>query len=90
MSALDLGKQAELLILLDRLKEEGKTIILTSHNPNHALALSEEASVCLLDGGHILGIGTAKEVLCEENIHKIFGDKVTTDTQNSCIFFKLK
>ena len=45
-SALDFGNQAKLLNLLRRLNEAGKTIIFTTHNPNHALAL--DSKVCIL------------------------------------------
>ena len=90
MSALDLGKQAEFLSLILKLKKEGKTIILTSHNPNHALALESESRVCLIDRGTILGIGSPVQVLNEENIHKLFGSAVKVDTSTNTVGFNIR
>lgn len=90
MSALDLGKQAEFLSLVLKLKNEGKTIILTSHNPNHALALKGESTVCLIEEGKILGLGSPVSVLNEDNIYKLFGDKVNVDKANNTIRFNIK
>lgn len=90
MSALDIGKQAEFLSLILKLKKEGKTIILTSHNPNHALALEGESTVCLIDDGKILGLGNPVRVLNEENIHKLFGDDVKVDKINNMVGFNIR
>ena len=46
-SALDLKNQNIVLSLLKKITEEGKTIILSSHNPNHALFL--KSRVALMD-----------------------------------------
>lgn len=89
MSALDLGKQAEILSLLLRLKEQGKTIILTSHNPNHALAIKEYSKTCLLDNGSILACGNSTDVLTKENFERIFGNKIHLDTNSNSIMFNV-
>lgn len=89
MSALDLGKQAEFLSLLLRLKEQGKTIILTSHNPNHALAIKEYCKTCLLIDGSILACGNATDVLTKENFERIFGNKIYLDINSNSIVFNI-
>lgn len=90
MSALDLGKQAEFLSLILKLKREDKTIILTSHNPNHALALEGESKVCLIDDGKILGLGNPVKVLNESNIHKLFGNEIKLNQDNHTVGFDIK
>ena len=81
MSALDLEKQAELLILLKRLKDEfGKTIILTSHNPNHCFCV--DSIVCLLNHKHVLAFGNPKQVFTQEHIYDVYGPHILLRTDN--------
>ena len=89
MSALDIGKQSELLSLIVKLKKSGKTIILTSHNPNHALAIKNECEVCLIHNGEIMGCGNSLDVLSQKNITALFGNGVTFDKDNCAINFKV-
>lgn len=72
MSALDLGNQVIILRLIKELSTQGKTIIFTTHNPNHAIALNCEA--CVIDGGMLVGCGEAKKTLTLDVIRKIYGD----------------
>lgn len=75
MSALDLGKQAEVLMTLKRLnKEFGKTVILTTHNPNHCFHLNSK--VCILNETKLVGIDSAEQILNESNINKIYGEYI--------------
>ena len=71
MSALDIGHQAAFLALLQELKKAGKTIVLTSHNPNHALCF--DSSVCLLQDGKKIGLGKASDVLDNEAVAAVYG-----------------
>ena len=89
MSALDLGKQADFLSLLLRLKEDGKTVILTSHNPTHAMALGDVCKVCLIEQGTILGLGNCTDVLTQNNVSRIYGDKVSISMSGSAVEFHL-
>ena len=77
MSALDIGKQVDLLKILHRLAEQGKTIILTTHNPNHALALNSEA--CFLKQGKIVAFGKSSDIIQEELLHEIYGSNISLD-----------
>ena len=75
MSALDFGKQAELLALLKELKHQGKTIILTTHNPNHCFC-SSDSKVCIVNNGIIEAYGSSTIAFNDTLIQKIYGEKV--------------
>ena len=74
-SALDMKNQNLVLSLLkDISKEENKTIILSSHNPNHALFL--DANVVLIHDGVVCDEGPAKDLIKVEKLVPIYGDHV--------------
>lgn len=88
MSALDIGKQAEFLCTLQRLKNDlGKTIVLTSHNPNHAL--QNECNICLIHERKILRYGKNTEVLNEYNIQQVYGTKVKLEKDKGNVVFNI-
>ena len=75
MSALDFSNQSMILKVVSSLARDNKTIVLTSHNPNHALAV--ESEVCLIDKNKNIIQGTANEILSnQENITNTFGERV--------------
>lgn len=88
MSALDFGKQGELLLLLYELNKQGKTIVLTSHNPNHCFCIPV-AKVCMIDAGIIQAFGTPKSIFNEEMIKRIYGKNVCLN-RNGKIDFCLR
>lgn len=88
MSALDIGKQAEILILINQLITESKTIILTSHNPNHALLTN--CKVCLINEGQVISYGLNKNVLTPENLEKVYGKNVKLDKTTNSVCFNLE
>lgn len=90
MSALDLGRQADFLALIMDLKSAGKTIVLTSHNPNHALALGNNCSVCFIHEKKIIGAGPCSDVLSQNNIRTIFGEKVIFDKKTKSVCFNIE
>ena len=63
-SALDLRNQNLVLTVLGEIAKEGKTIILSSHNPNHALFLN--ANVLLMNNGKIVKYGSSSEIINKE------------------------
>ena len=87
MSSLDIGKQAILMDIIYKLKEEGKTIILSSHNPNHTLQYP--CNVCLIHERQILGNGINSFVLTEENLRAVYGDKIALDKGTNNVIFKM-
>ena len=77
MSALDIGKQVDLLRVLNILISEGKTVILTTHNPNHALAV--KCDVCFLKQGTLIAHGDSIEMINENLLHEIYGNNISLD-----------
>ncbi|MBO4413771.1 MAG: ABC transporter ATP-binding protein [Clostridia bacterium] len=74
-SALDICNQYKVLAVLKELAEsEKKTIILSSHNPNHALFL--KATVFLLHNGIIVDSGGASEIVVPDRLRQVYGDRV--------------
>lgn len=75
MSALDMGKQSELLLMLKRLIDtEKKTVILTTHNPNHCMKL--ESEVCWLHEKSVCAVGKSHDVFTEDRIKAVYGEHV--------------
>jgi len=70
-SYLDLKNQAQVLSLIKRLHEEdGKTIIMTLHDPSSALRFSQQ--VVFMDSGEVLS-GASDELINPEVIRKVYG-----------------
>ena len=79
-SALDIKNQHGVLSLLREIsKQENKTILLSSHNPNHALYL--DCNVFLMKDGTIFGSGPAREMITVENLKPIYGDDVCLSSE---------
>lgn len=73
-SALDIKNQNKVLTVLKEISKEGKTIILSSHNPNHALFL--DSNVILMNKGVIATTGSAKDLITVEKLTSIYGEHV--------------
>ena len=71
MSALDLRNQAFLLKMIKKLSAEGKTVLFSTHNPNHALAL--DCNVCIIHDHKVFRYGTATDVLTTDVIRELYG-----------------
>ena len=74
MSALDLKNQSLIISILKELKEEGKTIILSTHNPNIALVL--DSYVVLMNNGKIHKSGYCTDMIKVEVLKDIYGEKL--------------
>ena len=77
MSALDIGKQVDMLKAFRELVNEGKTVIMTTHNPNHTLSITGD--VCFMKHGEIVAFGRSKEIINEELLHEIYGPNIALD-----------
>ena len=73
-SALDLKNQNLVLSLLKKIASQGKTIILSSHNPNHASFL--ESNVALMDNGKIVEVGSSKDLITVDVLKSIYGNSI--------------
>ncbi|MCW4006363.1 MAG: ABC transporter ATP-binding protein [Candidatus Bathyarchaeota archaeon] len=77
-SHLDFGNQFKVLDLIEKLSQNGFSIIMTSHFPDHAFIVSSMVGA-MKDQGFI-DIGPANDVITEENMKKIYDldVKITT------------
>ncbi|MDD6249508.1 MAG: ABC transporter ATP-binding protein [Bacillales bacterium] len=74
-SALDIKNQHAVLSIIKKIaKEQGKTFILSSHNPNHALYLSSD--VLLLRSGTIVVQGRAEDIINIEALKTVYGEDI--------------
>lgn len=79
-SALDIKNQHAVLSIIKRIaKEQGKTFILSSHNPNHALYLS--SNVLLLRHGTIVAQGQAEDIINIEALKTVYGEDICYSTE---------
>jgi len=69
-SALDFGNQYRVLEQVKQLSEEGYTILLSTHNPQHALSFSDH--ILALFGGKVAAYGNTKETLTETLIETLY------------------
>ena len=69
-AALDMGNQVKVLLLAKRLAEEGFAVLLTTHNPEHAILLGGRMMV-LEKGGHPIA-GQAADVLTQEHMSQLY------------------
>jgi iron complex transport system ATP-binding protein len=71
-SALDLKNQALVLDWIDKLsRDDGLTIIVTTHHPHHALAIADDALLMFGDREYIMG--PISESLAEDKLEKLYG-----------------
>ena len=82
MSALDLGNQVKILKLIKELQRQKKTILFSSHNPNHALVL--DANVCMIKDGQAIASVIASSCVTQENLRTLYGDNVVLKATNDC------
>jgi len=69
-SHLDLSNKYRLVQILKDLQERGTTILMTTHEPDLALAMSDEA--VLMEKGRVLISGPTAEVATGENLSRIY------------------
>jgi iron complex transport system ATP-binding protein len=70
-SHLDFKNQALSLKMIDKLAEQGISMIMTTHNPNHALLFPD--MVAMMNGGRFIATGKATEVISEETLEATYG-----------------
>lgn len=74
-SALDIVNQNKVLTILNSIaKDSEKTILFSTHNPNHALYT--EANVFLLGSGKIIDSGPAEEIITPDRLKPIYGEGI--------------
>lgn len=68
---LDFGNQHRVLKRVRKMAEEGFSVIMTTHNPDHALLLGGKAAIVSRDG--TITQGLCEEIVTEENLEKVYG-----------------
>ncbi|KAB0679093.1 ABC transporter ATP-binding protein [Aureimonas leprariae] len=70
-SALDLKNQDRVLDLLGRLAAQGRTLVFTTHQPNHAITAASKALLMMEDESPIFG--AVDDVVTERNLEALYG-----------------
>lgn len=70
-SNLDYGNQIRILEKIKHLSKKGYTIIISTHNPQHALTFCEKSII--LDEGRLISYGDTEKVLTRQILKKIYG-----------------
>lgn len=68
---LDYGNQHRVLDRIKRMAADGYSVVITTHNPDHALLLGDKAAIVDRDG-HITQ-GDSEEILTEELLSEVYG-----------------
>ena len=70
-SALDYGNQLRILSQVQQLCRDGYAVLLSTHDPQHALRFSHR--VLALDHGHAAAFGDTAKVLTPALLHRLYG-----------------
>jgi len=67
---LDLGNKYRLMQTLSDLRQDGTTILMTTHDPDIALAVSDET--VLVDGSGAVTVGEPAKLLTAEKLSRLY------------------
>jgi iron complex transport system ATP-binding protein len=70
-SSLDFGNQVRVLGHIRRLAAQGISVLMSSHQPDHALHCADRA--LLLGEGNALALGPSREVISAETLKRLYG-----------------
>jgi len=70
-SHLDMGNQMKILRVIKNLSDNGMTIVMASHFPDHAFLVS--SIVAILKDGRISSVGAPDAVITEESMRATYG-----------------
>ena len=71
---LDYGSQLLVLKIIKELSQKGYSVVITTHNPDHALLLGGKAAL-LNDKGELTA-GKTEQIITKENLSKIYQSDV--------------
>jgi len=87
-SALDYGNQLRVLKLVRELAGEGYAVLLSTHNPQHALTFATR--ILALAGGRVAALGAPQDVLTRDIVSSLYGVDVTfADTEGGRVLVPL-
>ena len=75
-SALDLRNQARVLTVLRGLADDGMSVVMTTHHPDHALHIAERSM--LMVAGDDQRVGATRELLGDELLSEMYGVPIVT------------
>lgn len=82
---LDMNHQYEILELVKKLHQQGKTIIMVLHDLAHALAYSDQ--IIVMNDGEIVKVGNPSLIIKEQVIEKVFNLSCKTFSQNGKTYY---
>lgn len=85
-SALDFKNKLNVWEILNELKENGKTIIVCTHEPNHIVWFCD--NVLVMKNGEVVSFGKVKEIMNMDTLNTLYGD--ICSISESGIFPKIK
>lgn len=74
-ASLDFGNRVKLLREIRHLADSGLGVVLSTHDPDHALQIADQ--VVLLHQGRALTAGPPAETVTSENLRQVYGVDVT-------------
>ncbi|MDD4802179.1 MAG: ABC transporter ATP-binding protein [Syntrophomonas sp.] len=69
-SHLDYGNQYRILVMIKNMQKQGYSIIITTHNPDHAILLGGKTAI--LDREGQLDVGKSSDLITEERLRKLY------------------
>ena len=78
---LDVRNQVSTLRMVRSLAADGMAMIMTTHDPNHALWFGGRAA--LMKSGRLVAVGAARDVMTESALTSVYGVDVAVLTQRS-------
>ncbi|HAD87437.1 MAG TPA: ABC transporter [Rhodospirillaceae bacterium] len=73
-ASLDFANQFHVLDCISRLSHAGRTIVISSHHPDHALRFADDA--VLMETGGLFAAGTTGEILSSETLSRVYGMEI--------------
>ena len=70
-ASLDFGNQIRVLEHISRLRSQGIAVLMSTHQPEHALRVADR--IALFAPGGMAGIGAPREMATSENLAKLYG-----------------
>ncbi|MYL85013.1 ATP-binding cassette domain-containing protein [Desulfovibrio aerotolerans] len=83
INGLDFGHQAKFLAILEELCAEGKSCVMSTHFPDHALWVADQ--VLLLHEGAVVADGPPRAVVTRENLSRLYEADISVVSLNEAI-----
>jgi iron complex transport system ATP-binding protein len=86
-SNLDFGNQIKVMEQINRLKEQGYAVIMTTHSPDQVLLCGDK--VMIFHGGKLLRVGTPQNIMTPQLMKEIYDVEVTVNDKGNKGFINL-